>query len=252
MPRPKISAKDVLNDIRAGLDDTALMEKYHLSAIHLESLFKQLVQAGVLKQSELDCRAPLFEGTVEVVFAFPAFEEPRAKELAGLLIDAAKKGLVTRVREILQKGADVNARGTWGMTALMWAASKGHVDVVRVLLDKGADVNARANNESTALMWTAFAGHRHLVKLLLDRGAQIDARSNCGRTALISAAFNGHREVVKMLLQMGAESGIKDEEGRAALAYAAGRGHHEVKEMLLAHQQDRLKECTDPRGTRSV
>ncbi len=231
--RSKINAKEVLNDIHSGLDDASLMEKYQLSANHLQNLFKKLVQAGVLQQSELDSRSPMFEGTVEVVFKFPAFDDVRAKELGEQLIQAAKKGLLDEVRLLVERGASVDSRGTWGMTPLMWAASKGHGKVVRLLLDRGADVNAQASNSSTALMWTAFAGHRHLVKLLLDRGARINDQSNCGRTALISAAFNGHDEVVSLLLDEGADPEIKDGEGREALAYASGRGHRVVADLLI-------------------
>ncbi len=232
MTRAKINAKEVLNDIRAGLDDTSLMEKYQLSANHLQNLFSKLVQAGVLQQSELDSRSPMFEGTVEVVFRFPAFDEVKGKELGERLIQAAKKGLLEEVQRLVEWGADVDSRGTWGMTPLMWAASKGHGPVLKFLLDRGADVNAQANNSSTALMWTAFAGHRHLVKLLLDRGARVNVQSNCGRTALISASFNGHEQVVSLLLDEGADPEIKDGEGHEALAYASGRGHRGVADLL--------------------
>ena len=233
MTRAKINAKDVLNDIRKGMDDASLMEKYKLSANHLQHLFGKLVQAGVLQQRELDNRTPMFEGTVEVVFKFPAFDDARTKELGDLLIQAAKKGLLAEVERLVEGGAGVDSRGTWGMTPLMWAASKGHEEVVAYLLNRGADVNAEANNSSTALMWTAFAGHRHLVKLLLDRGARINAQSNCGRTALISAAFNGHEDVVNVLLNKGADPQIKDQEGRGAAAYAEGRGHKRVADVLI-------------------
>lgn len=49
MDKPKICAKQVLEDIRAGIDDGVLMEKYRLSAKGLQSLFKKLGQAGIIK-----------------------------------------------------------------------------------------------------------------------------------------------------------------------------------------------------------
>ncbi len=51
MPKPKISAKELIADIQAGLDDQALMKKYGLSAQGLQSVFKKLVEAKALKQS---------------------------------------------------------------------------------------------------------------------------------------------------------------------------------------------------------
>jgi ankyrin repeat protein len=237
MAGAKINAREVVNDIRSGMDDAALMEKYRLSAANLQVLFDKLVQAGVIKQSELDHRLPMFEGTVEVVFKFPEVDESRAKELGEQLIQASKRGVPREAARLVDRGANLNAKGTWGMTPLMWAASKGHAEVVRLLLERGADANAAANNSSTALMWTAFAGHNDLVKLLIERGAAINLQSNCGRTALISAAFNGHLDVVKLLLESGAQPNIKDEEGRTAIDYAIGRGHREVRDVILRYQR---------------
>ncbi|MBI5569621.1 MAG: hypothetical protein HY914_06710 [Desulfomonile tiedjei] len=51
MAKPKIDAKSVLDDIRSGLDDAALMQKYNLSAKGLQSLFGKLVKAGLLHES---------------------------------------------------------------------------------------------------------------------------------------------------------------------------------------------------------
>jgi PilZ domain len=48
--RPKINAKEALEDIRAGMDDISLMKKYKLSAKGLQSLFKKLGHAGIIKQ----------------------------------------------------------------------------------------------------------------------------------------------------------------------------------------------------------
>lgn len=64
MKKPKIDAKQAVEDIRAGTDDTALMAKYNVSAKGLESLFAKLVKAGALDSAELDRRHRAFSGTV--------------------------------------------------------------------------------------------------------------------------------------------------------------------------------------------
>lgn len=68
MAKVKVSAQEVIDDIRKGLDDTEFMEKYRLSARGLESLFNKLMDAGLLTQSDLDGRMPLRENTVVVDF----------------------------------------------------------------------------------------------------------------------------------------------------------------------------------------
>jgi hypothetical protein len=49
MEKKTLNAKEVLDDIKAGMDEAALMEKYQLSEKGLQSLLKKLMHAGVLK-----------------------------------------------------------------------------------------------------------------------------------------------------------------------------------------------------------
>jgi hypothetical protein len=53
-PRPKIKAKELLADIRSGMDDSALRQKYRLSAEGLQSVYNKLLQAGLITKDELD------------------------------------------------------------------------------------------------------------------------------------------------------------------------------------------------------
>ena len=48
MKKPTIDAKEALEDIRSGLDDSFLMKKYKLSEKGLRSLFNKLADAGFL------------------------------------------------------------------------------------------------------------------------------------------------------------------------------------------------------------
>ncbi len=51
-----INAEDALYCIRAGMSNEALMEKFQLSKKGLESLFRKLVAAGKIDETELDAR----------------------------------------------------------------------------------------------------------------------------------------------------------------------------------------------------
>lgn len=59
------------------------------------------------------------------------------------LLFEARMGDVGAVWLLLRRGANINARGPLGETALMWAAQEGHLEVLRVLLKGGADAEAR-------------------------------------------------------------------------------------------------------------
>ena len=56
---------------------------------------------------------------------------------------ASGRGHLEIVRELCERGANVNAATTKkGYTALMRASGRGHLEVVRELCERGANVNA--------------------------------------------------------------------------------------------------------------
>jgi hypothetical protein len=56
-PKPKIKASEAVAQVRGGVSDAELMEKYAISAKGLDSLFRKLVIAGEIMQAELDHRS---------------------------------------------------------------------------------------------------------------------------------------------------------------------------------------------------
>jgi len=59
-----IKARDIVNDIRAGLTNLQLMEKYQLSSKGLVSIFNKLTTEKAVRQEELQGRSPLADDTV--------------------------------------------------------------------------------------------------------------------------------------------------------------------------------------------
>ncbi|MEW6348038.1 MAG: hypothetical protein AB1646_03190 [Thermodesulfobacteriota bacterium] len=70
MAKRKITANEVLNDLREGLDDFALMKKYQLSAQGLQSLFNKMINSGAITPTELEDRITPLEKTVELGLFF--------------------------------------------------------------------------------------------------------------------------------------------------------------------------------------
>jgi ankyrin repeat protein len=90
-----------------------------------------------------------------------------------VLRDAAAEGDLDRVRTALAAGADVNARGEYGDSALNGACENGHTDVVAFLLDNGADIENLGGADKTPLMNAAFAGNAGVARTLIAAGARI-------------------------------------------------------------------------------
>ena len=81
----------------------------------------------------------------------------------------------------------------------METSNKGHLDVSRFLCDSGADVNAAGNNGYTALMFGSSGGHLATVQYLTEQGADLFARHQDGRTALAIAIQLNHIAIAAYL-----------------------------------------------------
>ena len=105
---------------------------------------------------------------------------------------AARYGHLDRVKELLAKGAEVNATNKYGYTPLHLAAKGGHVEVMKALIAKGAEVDAKTKDGSacwfecgwTPLHFAAKYGHLDVVKALVAKGAEVDAKDKYGQTPL--------------------------------------------------------------------
>lgn len=161
------------------------------------------------------------------------------------LIDAAYRGDTLLVDHLLGLGANVNASGLFGESALHSAAFEGHedvclqlldagalvnnvnargesvvfsavkgmqVEVVRLLLERGGDPNGAGGKlptEDTPLQRAARAGSAELCILLVNAGADIDRRPGGGFSALHLAAILNKAEVCQALISLGARTDLK-------------------------------------------
>ena len=83
---------------------------------------------------------------------------------------------------LLERGANVHARGSGGWDALMCASYNGHIAVITVLLDRGADPDSN-NQTLSALSLAARYDYLQVCLLLISRRANL-MLALTGRTAL--------------------------------------------------------------------
>jgi ankyrin repeat protein len=142
-------------------------------------------------------------------------------QIDAALRKAAQGGDTQAVKDLLTKGADVNAKDETGKTALLWVApARDNPEMVKLLIAKGADVNAKDNEGETALMIAASQSNPETLAALLDAGAEVNAQNNAGRTALMAAAFRANIEEIKILLAKGADLKLTDKKERMAFDVA--------------------------------
>jgi len=138
------------------------------------------------------------------------------------------RGMTASVMRMLEmKSIDVEAKlsdrasNEGGWTCLMTAVRRSHLAVCRLLIDKGAQMEARSSYGRTPLHYAAHKGQVEIVRLLCDRGADIEACDVDGWRPLALAARFGHISVVRVLIEeRNAEINARDNSGRTALKMA--------------------------------
>jgi ankyrin repeat protein len=181
-----------------------------------------------------------------------------------ILSVASAKGDTEIVRFLLEHGADLNAEGGDGHTALNVAAGKGHAGVVSLLLGHGADpLKINPVNGSDALLPAVIGKQVECVRLLLEAGANPD-RTYPGELSsggsrdipiLIIASENGDAEIVRLLLEHGADLNADVGDGMTALRRAGVNSYKDVEQVLIEFGADpstRLVKFTDTPAGREM
>ena len=155
------------------------------------------------------------------------------------LIEAAARGDVPAVKDLLTHGASVGARDERGRTALMAATHANQVAVAALLVAAGSDVNARDNKKDSPYLYAGAEGRLEILKLTLAAGADLKSTNRFGGTALIPACEKGHVENVRELLKTTIDINHINDLGWTALMETAmkknrGAVHAEITRLLLA------------------
>lgn len=150
-----------------------------------------------------------------------------------MLFKAARNGLVSEVRRLIDGGIDAGARSEFGTSVLDQAAQNGKEEVVRFLLEEKR-VSAKEANKSgvTPLHLAARNGHEAVVRLLIENGADPKASDKDNCTPLHRAASSGYVGVISAMLDR-VDLNVLGPNGRTALHMAAGSGRVEVVKLLI-------------------
>lgn len=142
---------------------------------------------------------------------------------------------------LLTNGAKTNAPiGSEGSSELAYAAATGSIQVVRELLDRGAEINPNIPDEGQSVLQAAaglYTANTAMVQLLLERGADVNAPGRL--MALQAATEHGHFQIALLLLEAGADVNAQALEGyrrphiKTALETAAYRGRLDILHLLL-------------------
>ncbi|KAK7496809.1 hypothetical protein BaRGS_00012018 [Batillaria attramentaria] len=120
-----------------------------------------------------------------------------------------------------------------GMTLLMVACHEAQRDIVNMLLDMGADINAEGEKGNTALGAALEGKKESIALLLLQRGASPTQLNNKRRSPAHVAAYNNMAEALREIVKRGADVNVKDEFEDAPLHDAIEKDHKEALDVLM-------------------
>ncbi|KAJ5752240.1 hypothetical protein N7520_009157 [Penicillium odoratum] len=151
------------------------------------------------------------------------------------LITLIKNGReINTIKDLLNKGANVNAQDSDGQTAMMIATSHGYHEVVSLLLKYKAKTDTTHKGQ-TALFIAAQKGDENIAKLLLLNGADPKGPNMRGKSALSQAVISGNLSMTRLLLNYGATTNVLCANGDTALTYAVVSDNIEMTQLLLDH-----------------
>ncbi|MDE1151324.1 MAG: ankyrin repeat domain-containing protein [Micavibrio sp.] len=128
-------------------------------------------------------------------------------EMSDELFAAVRAGNVTRARELMRDGADINRPEPNGTTLLMVAVTEQQKDIAQDLLAR--------------------------------KDLRLDGQDDLGMTALMLASTNGNIELAKLLLDAMASTELMNMEGDTADDIARARGNFALAELIVQKQRQR-------------
>ncbi len=163
--------------------------------------------------------------------AFPA-------GMNGEVLKASAAADILKIKDLINSGADANAKSEDGWTPLMFISEIGNKEIANLLIDKGANINEKNNQGQTPLFFAAHWGQAELVNFLIEKGANINAQMDDGRSVLTDAIDMNRVEIAKVLIVRGADVNLKSKNGRTALMAASIKNHPDVVRLLIEKGAD--------------
>lgn len=153
---------------------------------------------------------------------------------------------------LVERGADVNqtAKSAYG-SPLQKACQNNKMGqaMIEFLLEKGADLHARGGTLGFAISSAALYGTSEIIGLLLQRGATVNVQDDMGRKPIHLSCMGG-ADNFQEIYDAGGNQHLQDKDnlGRTAFHWAAQHGQPEILEKLIAELGTSLLDKPDVDG----
>ncbi len=155
---------------------------------------------------------------------------------------SAANGKFKKVKRLVERGAEIDARNSAGLTPLHEAVKRDQLEIVKYLIENGAKVDAIVPDiDFQPIHYAASHKRLEVADYLISKGADVDARNNEGDTPLIAAARiprNEDLRMIKLLVKNGAKITAINSAGCQAICYAAEQENLPLIEFLFSKGAD--------------
>ncbi|XP_071085923.1 serine/threonine-protein phosphatase 6 regulatory ankyrin repeat subunit B-like [Haliotis cracherodii] len=135
---------------------------------------------------------------------------------------------------ILKHAVDINSRGKYGRTPVMFAAEFGNNEVFDLLVQHGADVSLRDDDGNNILHVSCSGVNVKIINVVLMKCMfHINSRGHGGRTSLMWAVEKAQIGVFDFLLKKGADGTLVDDDGDNVLHVASAVGDADIVRHII-------------------
>jgi ankyrin repeat protein len=165
-------------------------------------------------------------------------QEMFSNSKAAALANAACRGDISKITDLVHSDADVNYRGKGGISPLIWAMSCHNYKGMRALLKKGANPNQPMEYGQTPVWLAAGGSDPKILPILLAHGGDPNAYcAECQGTSALENTIDYQRTAnMKLLVQHGANVNFIGGLSIGDDAVSAGRFDYII--YLLHHGYD--------------
>jgi|GEM_PF-2163037 ankyrin repeat protein len=191
----------------------------------------------------------VFVAMLAMTAAFAKDKKLPPPDASSPLVNASVSGDIEVVRDLIDKGADVNGRDVRGNFPLYAAVVGDHADVVELLIKRGANVNQTKamdvlpvmERNTAPLDAASVVGDETVVEMLVNAGADVNAFANINEeTARLAQSLIGDGQPSKFLTPefLATLRALLVERGITPLTQASKFDHAKVVTFLLEHGAD--------------
>lgn len=150
------------------------------------------------------------------------------------------------IKFLINKGANLNAKGKDGTTSLNWALKYSYMaNIAKLLINNGADVNTIDEFGNLALINAAKIGDFEIAKSIIDKNADINLAlletiNYMNRNIKYKYSLNGNIQLkdrlfrlIELLIENGADLNACDEKGHTVLMHAISFGDRGIVKYLI-------------------